>query len=88
MRLILDARVLIFKMLYQLSNTASTHAHISIHTLKSVVNISGGNLLFNKKPNDGTLTKETSLSAILYLLFIVMRCKLLMSYLTQRYDNS
>jgi hypothetical protein len=57
MRLILDARVPIFKMLYPLSNTTSTHAHISIHTLKSVVNISSGNLFFNKKFNDGTLTK-------------------------------
>jgi len=31
---------------------------------------------------------ETSLSAILYHLFIVTWCKLLMPYLTQRYDNS
>jgi len=35
-----------------------THAHISIHTLKSVVNISSGNLLFNKNFNDGRLTKQ------------------------------
>ena len=40
------------------SNTTSTHAHISIHTLKSVVNISSGNLPFNNKFNDGTLTKR------------------------------
>jgi len=58
MRMTLDALVPIFKMLYPSSNTTSTHAHISIHTLKSVVNISGGNLLLNKKFNDGTLTKR------------------------------
>jgi len=45
-------------MLYPLSNTTSTHSHISIHTLKSVVNISSGNLLLDKKFNDGTLTKR------------------------------
>ena len=61
MRLILDARVPIFKMLYSLSNTTSAHAHISIHTLKSVVNISSENLLFNKKLNDGTLMKRNIL---------------------------
>jgi len=44
-------------MLYPLLNTTSTHAHISKHTLKSVVNISSGNLLLNKKFNDGMLTK-------------------------------
>ena len=57
-RLILDACVPIFKMFYPSSNTTSTQSHISIHTLKSVVNISSGNLLFNKKFNDGTLTKR------------------------------
>jgi len=40
------------------SNTTSTNEYISIHTLKSVVNISSGNLLFNKKFNDGKLTKR------------------------------
>jgi hypothetical protein len=45
-------------MLYPLSNTTSTHAHVSIHMLKSVVNISSGNLLLNRKYNDGTLTKQ------------------------------
>ena len=55
--LILDARVPIFKMLYPSPNTTSAHAHIFIHTLK-LVNISSGNLLFNKKLNDGTLTKR------------------------------
>jgi len=58
MRLILDSRVPISKMLHPSSNTTSTHAHISIHTLKSVVNISSGNLLLNNKFNDGTLTKR------------------------------
>ena len=58
MRLILDAGVPIFEMLYSSSNTSSTHAHISTHTLKSVVNISSGNLLFNKKFNEGALTKR------------------------------
>jgi len=45
-------------MLYPSSNTTSTNAHISIHTLKSVVNISSRNLLLNKKFNDSTLTKQ------------------------------
>ena len=58
MRLILDVCVPIFKMLYPSSNTTSTDAHISIQTLKSVVNISSGNLLFNKKFNDGMLMKQ------------------------------
>jgi hypothetical protein len=40
------------------SNTTSTHAHVSIHTLKSVVNISSKNLLFNNKFNDSMLTKQ------------------------------
>jgi len=57
-RLILGACVPIFKMLYPSSNTTSTHAQISIHTLNSVVNISSGNLLFNKKFNDSMLTKR------------------------------
>ena len=56
-RLILDARVPIFKMFHPSSNTASTHAHTSISTLNSVVNISSRNLPFNKKFNDGTLMK-------------------------------
>ena len=46
-------------MLYPSSNATSTHAHISLLTLKSVVNISSRNLLLNKKFNDGTLTKRT-----------------------------
>ena len=45
-------------MLYPSSNATSTHAHISIHTLKSVVSISSRYLLLNKKFNDGTLTKR------------------------------
>jgi len=57
MMLILDAHVPIFKMLNPPSNTISTHAHISIHKLKSVVNISTGNFLFNEKINESTLTK-------------------------------
>jgi hypothetical protein len=57
-RLNLDARVPIFKMLYPSSNTTRTNAHISIHTLKSVVSISSGNVLLNKKFNDGTLMKQ------------------------------
>jgi hypothetical protein len=61
-RLILDARVPIFKMLYPSSNTTSTQAHISIHMLKSAVNINSGNLLLNKKFNDGTLTKRNIVS--------------------------
>jgi len=57
MMLILDAHVPIFKMLNPSPNTISTHAHISIHKLKSVVDISTGNFLFNEKINDSTLTK-------------------------------
>ena len=88
-RLILDARVPIFKMLYPSSNTTSTHAHISIHTLKSVVNISSGNLLFvTRNSMSARWRNETSLSAIMYHLFMVTWCKLLTPYLTQRYENS
>jgi hypothetical protein len=54
----LDACVPIFKMLYPSSNTTSTHAHISIHTMKSVVNISSEDLLLNTKLNDDTRTKR------------------------------
>jgi hypothetical protein len=53
----LVACVPIIKKHYPMSYTASTHAHISPHTMKSVVNISSGNLLLNEKFNDGTLTK-------------------------------
>jgi hypothetical protein len=45
-------------MLYPSSNTTSTHAHISILTLKSAVNISSENILLNKKFNEGTLMKR------------------------------
>ena len=45
-------------MLYPSSNTTSTHAHIFLNTLNSVVNISSRNLLLNKKFSDGTPTKR------------------------------
>ena len=86
-RLILDARVPIFKMLYPSSNTTSTHAHISIHMLKSVVNISSGNLLLTRNSMTPRWRNGTPLSVILYHLFMVTWCKLLTPYLTQRYDN-
>ena len=74
-------------MLYPSSNTTSTHAHISIHTMKSVVNMNGRNLLLNKKFNDSKLTKRNIVSAIWHHLFMVTWCKLLTPYVTQRYDN-
>ena len=58
MRLILHARVPIFKMLYPSSNTTGTHAHISLHMLKSVVNISSRDLPLKEKFNDSMLTKQ------------------------------
>ena len=57
-RLILDARVPIFKMFHQSSNTAWTHAHTSISTLKSLVNFCSRDLLFNEKFDDSTLPKR------------------------------
>ena len=56
-------------MLYPSPNTTSARAHISIHTLKSVVNISSRNLLFNKKLNDGTLTKRNIVSHFVSLVY-------------------
>jgi len=57
-RLILDARVPIFKMFHPSSNTARTHAHTSISTLKSLVNFCSRDFLFNKKFDDSTLAKR------------------------------
>ena len=57
LRLILDARVPIFKMFHPSPNTARTHAHTSISTLKSLVNFCSRNFLFNKKFDDSTLAK-------------------------------
>jgi len=56
-RLILDARVPIFKMFHPSSNTARTHAHTSISTLKSLVNFCSRDFLFNKKFDGITLVK-------------------------------
>ena len=57
-RLILDARVPIFKMFHPSSNTARTHAHTSIRTLKSLVNFCSRDFLFNEKFDDRTLAKR------------------------------
>ena len=57
-RLILDACVPIFKMFHPSSNTAVTHAHTSISTLKSLVNFCSRDFLFNEKFDDSTLAKR------------------------------
>ena len=57
-RLILDARVPIFKMFHPSSNTACTHAHTSISTLKSLVNFCSRDFLFHKKFDESTLAKR------------------------------
>jgi len=54
----LDARVPIFKMFHPSSNTARTHAHTSISTLKSLVDFCSRDFLFHKKFNDSTLAKQ------------------------------
>ena len=57
-RLILDAHVPIFKMFHPSSNTARTHTHTSISTLKSLVNFCSRDFLFNEKFDDSTLAKR------------------------------
>jgi len=54
----LDALVPIFKMFHPSSNTARTHAHTSISTLKSLVNFCNRDFLFHKKFDDSTLAKR------------------------------
>src|SRR5215510_15185208 len=56
--LILDAHVPIFKMFHPSSNTARTHAHTSISTLKSLVNFCSRDFLFNKEFDDSMLAKQ------------------------------
>ncbi|KAJ4451599.1 hypothetical protein ANN_03068 [Periplaneta americana] len=56
---ILDARVPIFEMFHPSPNTAGTHAHISVCTLKSEMNFSSRFFFFNKEFNDSTLLKRT-----------------------------
>ena len=46
------------KMFYPSSNTARTHAHTSISTLKSLVNFCSRDFLFNQKFDDSTLVKR------------------------------
>ena len=48
----------IFKMFHSSSNTAGTHAHTSISTLKSLVNFCSRDFLFHKEFNDSTLAKQ------------------------------
>ena len=50
----------IFKRFYPSSNTARTHAHTSISTLKSVVNFCRRYFLFHKEFDDRTLAKRDS----------------------------
>jgi len=57
-RLILDARVPIFKLFHPSPNTARTHPHTSISTLKSLVNFCSRDFLFNEKFDDSTLAKR------------------------------
>ena len=54
----MDARVPIFKMFHPSSNTARTHAHTSISTLKSLVNFCSRDFLFYEKSDDSTLAKQ------------------------------
>jgi hypothetical protein len=53
--LIFDTGVPIFKMFQPPSNTARTHAHASIGTLKSLVNFCRRDFLFHKKFDDSML---------------------------------
>ena len=48
----------IFKMFHSSSNTARTHAHTSISTLKSLVNFCSREFLFHKEFDDSTLAKR------------------------------
>ena len=48
----------IFKMFHPSSNTACTHAHTSISTLKSLVNFYSRDFLFHKEFDDSTLAKR------------------------------
>ena len=48
----------IFKMFHSSLNTARTHAHTSISTLKSVVNFCSRDFLFHKEFDDSTLAKR------------------------------
>jgi hypothetical protein len=56
-RLIGDVRVSVLKMFHSPFETAGTHAGISIHTTKSLVDESCRVSVFHKKFNDSTLTK-------------------------------
>jgi hypothetical protein len=48
----------IFNMFHPSSNTARTHAHTSISTLKSLVNFCSMDFLFHMKFDDRTLAKR------------------------------
>jgi hypothetical protein len=54
----LYAGVPIFKMFHPSSNTARTHAHTSICTLKSLVYFWSGDFLLHKKFNDSMLVRR------------------------------
>jgi hypothetical protein len=57
-RLIGDVRVSVLKMFHPPSDTTDTHADISIHTTKSLVDDCCRLSLFHMKFNDSTLTKQ------------------------------
>jgi hypothetical protein len=57
-QLIRDVRVSVLKMFHPPSDTADTHAGISIHSTKSLVDDCCRVSLFHKKFNDSTLTKR------------------------------
>jgi hypothetical protein len=58
MQLIGDVHVSVLKTFYPPSDTAGTHADISIHTTKLLVDDSCRVSLFQKKFNDSTMTKR------------------------------
>jgi len=57
-RLIGDVRVSVLKMFHPPSDTAGTHAGISVHTTKSLIGDCCRVSLFHKKFNDSTLSKR------------------------------
>jgi hypothetical protein len=65
-RLIGDVRVPVLKMFHPPSDTVGTHADISIHIMKSIVDDSCRVSLFHKKFNDTTLRKRMSVTAIFW----------------------
>jgi len=61
--------MLVFPSLKCFTHRLTLLAHISIHMMKSVVNISSRNLLLDKKFNDGTLMKQNVVSHFVSLVY-------------------